>query len=243
MIKIRDIRIFKRTEKKYMISREQKSLLMEIISQNLIEDQYPHSTITSLYLDTPSRLLVRRSIEGGPYKEKLRLRGYGRVSEDSTVYLELKKKYKGTVYKRRSAMTLKEAKDYFESEVMPEESQINHELDYSMHLYGMPKPYIAIIYERDAYVAKEADDLRITFDSGIRYATENLFSSFGGEGIKILPNDMIIMEIKTEGAMPLWLSHTLDKMKIFPCSFSKYGRAYVNELNNSKRGTENANFV
>lgn len=226
-----------------MISEEQRSFLLARISEHLIEDQYPHGTVTSLYLDTPSRLLIRRSIEGGPYKEKLRLRGYDRVGEDSIVYLELKKKYKGTVYKRRSAMTLREAKEYFQKARFSEDSQINHELDYAMHLYGMPQPYIAIIYERDAYVATDDDGVRITFDSNIRYKCDDLFSAFGGDGERILADDMLIMEIKSEGAMPLWLSHVLDEMRIFPTSFSKYGRSYINELNKSKRGTENASFV
>ena len=227
MKKIRDIRIFKRTEKKYMISEEQRSLFLSKISSRLLEDQFPHGTVTSLYLDTPSKLLIRRSIEGGPYKEKLRLRGYGRVSEDSIVYLELKKIYQGTVYKRRSAMTLREAKEYFKKEQLNEDSQINHELDYAMHLYGMPKPYIAIIYERDAYVAEEDAGVRITFDSNLRYRCDDLFSAFGGDGERILPEGSLIMEIKCEGAMPLWLAHVLDEMRIFPTSFSKYGRSYI----------------
>ena len=209
----------------------------------LIEDEYAHTDITSLYLDTPTKLLVRRSIEGGPYKEKLRLRGYGRVDDDTTVYLELKKKFKGTVYKRRAAMTLAEAKDYFRGGAMGENSQIGNELDYAMRYYGMPHPYIAIIYHRDAYVVKDDSDVRITFDSNIRYKTEELFSAFGGDGEGILPEEKIIMEIKTEGAMPLWLAHLLDEMRIFPTSFSKYGRAYLNELEKKLRGNKNECFV
>lgn len=240
---MRDIRIFQRVEKKYLITRDEMQKILSSAKDMLIEDEYAHTDITSLYLDTPTKLLVRRSIEGGPYKEKLRLRGYGRVDDDTTVYLELKKKFKGTVYKRRAAMTLAEAKDYFRGGAMGENSQIGNELDYAMRYYGMPHPYIAIIYHRDAYVVKDDSDVRITFDSNIRYKTEELFSAFGGDGEGILPEEKIIMEIKTEGAMPLWLAHLLDEMRIFPTSFSKYGRAYLNELEKKLRGNKNECFV
>ncbi len=240
---MRDIRVFQRVEKKYLITNDDMRIILARAADMLTEDEYAHTEITSLYLDTPTQLLVRKSIEGGLYKEKLRLRGYGRVDDDTTVYLELKKKYNGTVYKRRAAMTLAEAKDYFRGGAMGENSQIGHELDYAMQFYGMPMPYIAIIYERDAFVVRADMDVRITFDSNIRYKTDDLFSAFGGNGEFILPEDKIIMEIKTEGAMPIWLAHLLDEMKIFPTSFSKYGRAYLNELDKKLRGNKNECFV
>jgi hypothetical protein len=34
------------------------------------------------------------------------------------------------------------------------------------------------------------------------------------------------MEIKTPGAMPLWLANVLSECKIYPRSFSKYAHAY-----------------
>jgi hypothetical protein len=43
------------------------------------------------------------------------------------------------------------------------------------------------------------------------------------------------MEIKTDGAMPLWLSHALDELKIYPTSFSKYGRAYIDIINEKRK--------
>lgn len=42
-------------------------------------DEYSHSSIRNLYLDTPDFRLIRRSLEKPVYKEKLRLRSYGRA--------------------------------------------------------------------------------------------------------------------------------------------------------------------
>ncbi len=45
-------------------------------------DEYSHSSIRNLYLDTPDFRLIRRSLEKPVYKEKLRLRSYGRADRE-----------------------------------------------------------------------------------------------------------------------------------------------------------------
>ncbi len=222
----KDICIFRRIEKKYIISNNEKDKLISLISQYLISDKHGKSTISSLYLDTPDFYIIRKSLEAKTYKEKLRLRCYGTPKLDTKVFLEIKKKFKGVVYKRRVAMTLKQAKDYLEKGTKPEESQIMSEIDYAMELYRKPAPIAMISYEREAYFIKDMPNLRITFDTNVRFRTDNLFLENGSQGTSLLPKNTFIMEIKTDGAMPIWLSHALDELKIVPASFSKYGTAY-----------------
>ena len=93
--------VFKRIEKKYLISPAQYSCLMTLIGNRLIPDKWGKSTVLSIYFDTEENLIIRNSIDAKAYKEKLRLRSYGMAKENTTVFLELKKKYKGVVYKRR----------------------------------------------------------------------------------------------------------------------------------------------
>lgn len=230
----KDICIFKRIEKKYIISAGEKEKLVSLISEHLIPDKHGKSTISSLYLDTPDFLLIRKSIEAKTYKEKLRLRCYGTPNEQSKVFLEIKKKFKGVVYKRRIALTLRQAKEYLEKGKKPEESQIMSEIDYAMHFYKRPKPKALVSYEREAYFVKNLPNLRITFDNNVRFRTEDLFLENGSRGISILPDDKFIMEIKTDGAMPLWLSEALDLCSILPSSFSKYGTAYQKHIFTNK---------
>ncbi|MGN0414765.1 MAG: VTC domain-containing protein [Agathobacter sp.] len=85
-----DQMIFKRYEIKYLLNREQYQLIRRVMDDSMTEDQFGHSTIHSLYLDTPDLLLARRSLEKPLYKEKLRLRSYGDTTEDSTVFVEIK---------------------------------------------------------------------------------------------------------------------------------------------------------
>lgn len=237
---MKDICIFKRVEKKYRISLLKKDALLSEIGAYLVPDSHGKSTICSLYLDTPDHLLIRNSITAVSYKEKLRLRSYGIPREDGKVFLELKKKYKGVVYKRRISMTLAEAERYIYSGVRTENSQIMREIDYAMQFYRHPKPAMMIACEREAFYVTDLPNLRLTFDTAIRYREhglsidDGLTTSHGADGTKIIPDDTVLLEIKTDGAMPLWLSHALSELQIYPASFSKYGTAYLQTL--SKEG-------
>lgn len=130
------------------------------------------------------------------------------------------------VYKRRVAMPLCKAYEYINSRVKPEESQIMSELDYAMDFYKNPFPKALIAYEREAYFVKDYPNLRLTFDSNVRYRTGDLFLEKGSEGKTILPEGEFILEIKTDGAMPTWMSKAINDLEIYPVSFSKYGTAY-----------------
>ena len=124
-------------------------------------------------------------------------------------------------------MHLNKAMDYINGAPPPFESQIMNEIDYSMHYYKMPKPKMLIAYDRKAYFSPSIPTFRVTFDTNVRYRNYDLDLTKGSFGKTILPEDITIMEIKTDGAMPLWMSNALDKCKILPTSFSKYGRAYL----------------
>ncbi len=226
--------IFKRIEKKYLLSEAQYEALFQRIGRHLKPDEYGRSTVVSLYLDTPDHRIIRNSIEAVDYKEKLRLRSYGTATADSTVFLELKKKYGGVVYKRRAAMTLAEAEQYLRLGIKPFESQIMREIDWAMKLYKRPKPAMMIACEREAWFDEAHPDLRLTFDRNIRYRETALHLDRSSAGIALLPEQTVLLEIKTAGAMPLWLADALDSEAILPGSFSKYGAAYTRGLEEKK---------
>ena len=104
--------VFNRHEIKYMITQEQYRKLLDGIRDYMLPDPHGESTICNIYYDTPDDRLVRKSLEGPVYKEKIRLRSYGTAKDDSIVFLELKKKYQGIVYKRRIELPEQAACDY-----------------------------------------------------------------------------------------------------------------------------------
>lgn len=221
--------IFKRYEKKYILTAQQKQKILQTAKLYIVEDKYFHSTVCSIYYDTPSKLMIRNSIEKPVYKEKLRLRSYGVPSADDKVFIELKKKYRGVVYKRRTVMTLSEAEMFLSGKLLPK-TQIEKELAWALKYYEGIEPAMFVSYDRDSYCGIQDETLRITFDSNPLVREESLSLADGIWGEKILHNGLYIMEVKSPYAIPLWLADALDKQKIFPASFSKYGTAYVNSL-------------
>ena len=229
-----DIMIFKRYEKKYLLNKNEYEKLMSVIKGKLVPDIHGKNTICSLYLDTPDFLLIRNSIDAISYKEKLRLRSYGLPGDEKTIFFEIKKKYKKVVYKRRVSMTLEEAADYIESGEIPFDSQIMREIDYLMKFYRQPKPNVCILCEREAFFSEDDSEIRLTFDQNLRYRFGFPNSDNINDGIPIVNDDEYILEIKTPGAMPLWLASALSECKIYPRSFSKYAHAYFDIIKKEK---------
>lgn len=228
--------VFKRYEKKYLISCRQKQAIWQAMAERMTEDAFGRSTVCNIYFDTPSDLLVRRSLEKPVYKEKLRVRTYGTADPDSTVFVELKKKYRSIVYKRRVAMTEAEATAYLcEEAAPPEENQITREIDYFRSFYGELVPKVFLCYDREDFYAKEDPEFRVTFDENILFRTEDLSLCEGAYGEPILPEGKILMELKTVGALPLWVTEILTRERIYQTSFSKYGAVYQ-QLMQSRKG-------
>lgn len=225
-----DINVFRRVEKKYLLNIEQYKMLMERIKDYIELDTYDYSTICNIYFDTDDYLLVNRSIEKPIYKEKIRLRSYGIPKKDSKVFLEIKKKYKGIVGKRRISVSLKDFYKYFETGKYPDtNTQIMNEIDYCFKFYNL-RPKVFLAYDRHSYRSISDKNFRLTFDQNIRSRTDNLYLEKGDAGTLLLDNGEYIMEVKTLGAFPLWFVNALSNLKIYPTSFSKYGNVYKKQI-------------
>ena len=217
---------FKRYEKKYLLTEEQYHAVRRTLEPLMAADAYGKSTIQNIYYDTPDWALIRASLEKPVYKEKLRLRSYGTPDSGSTVFVELKKKYKGIVYKRREAMSLAEAERYLAAGLKPgRDSQILREIDWFLD-YWHPLPRVMIAYDRIALFGRDDPELRITFDSNLRWRDTVLDLSKGPWGGLLSDPGQYLMEVKISGAMPLWMSRMLSELQIPQSSFSKYGECY-----------------
>lgn len=218
--------VFQRYEMKYLITKAQQERIKAAMHQYMDCDNYGKSTICNIYFDTPSFLLIRRSMEKPVYKEKLRLRSYGVAKQNSIVFLELKKKYKSVVYKRRSDMQESTAMGHLCRGEPIEDTQISRELDYFQGLYRELRPAVFLSYAREAFFAKDNRDLRITFDENILWRDYDLTLRDGIYGEPILQDNTVLMEIKTGTALPLWITSLLSENQIYKTSFSKYENAY-----------------
>ena len=228
--------VFKRVEKKYLLSdAEYRMMLFRLAQNGMRPDEYGLSTISNLYYDTADFLLIRRSLEKPVYKEKLRLRAYGAPDESSPAYVEIKKKYKGVVYKRRVTLPLGLAAESLARGKLPDTlGQIGRELDYFLRMY-QPEKKVLLAYDREAFFLPDDAALRVTFDHGIRYRENRLDLSQGSTGRLLLPDDQHLMELKLSAGMPLWLAHALGELGIRQTSYSKYGAYYLQRGNEATK--------
>ena len=228
--------VFERYEKKYLVNRELCDTFLKEIEPYMQQDKYGLHTICNIYYDTRNYELIRTSIDKPEYKEKLRLRSYGIPNHDSKVFLEIKKKYAGVVYKRRIELNYDEADRFLKEGKKPEgkySEQIYNEIKYFISYYK-PEPALYLAYDRMAFFGKENPDVRITIDKNIRSRQKDMELAYGDEGEKLFDEDLKLIEIKIPGAFPMWLSNILDKLNIYPVSFSKYGSIYKKKFVNGE---------
>ncbi len=218
---------FKRYELKYLLTKQQKEQILHAMAPYMKLDDYGRAVIRNLYFDTDTYRLIRRSLERPVYKEKLRVRSYQRVGPEDPVFVELKKKYQSVVYKRR--LVLPEAQvmaSFRDGTPLPVRSQIADEIEYSRAYYKTLRPVVFLSYEREAYCTLDGGDFRVTFDENILYREGDLSLKSEVYGNPLLGKCQTLMEIKTSGGIPLWMSHALAQQQLFKTSFSKYGSAY-----------------
>jgi len=228
------IEVFNRYEHKYLLDRGTYEKMLAVMDEHMELDVHNENhepyTIANIYYDTNDDYLIRKSLSKPIYKEKLRLRAYGVPQMSDKVYLEVKKKYRGIVNKRRTTLKLKEAYAFTRTGEEPEikdymNKQVVDEIAYFLNTYDLsPKLYLA--YDRIAYFEKGNPDLRISFDCNIRSRRYDVQLESGDYGEKLLSDNLYLMEIKTARAVPLWLTRALTEYGIKRRSFSKYGTEY-----------------
>ncbi len=227
--------VFRRYELKYLLNPAQKAAVLAALDGRMALDGYGRTTIRNLYFDTDSYRLIRQSIEKPVYKEKLRIRSYRQVGPGEPVFVELKKKFKKVVYKRRLVMPEADAIDWLCGGCVPTiHSQIEEEIEYFRRFYAGLAPRVFLSYEREAFAplagAGVPDGFRVTFDENILARTDRLSLEKAPGGEPLLRSGQTLMEIKTALGIPLWLVDVLTREGIYKTSFSKYGTYYQNYI-------------
>lgn len=228
--------VFKRYELKYLMTAAQRDSLLRCMEPYMTADRFGHSSIRNLYYDTPSWRLVRDSLDRPFYKEKLRVRSYGRADQRDLVFVELKKKYDSVVYKRRMELPLQTSLESLAGYAPLPLTQIGREVEYFLDYYGNLEPRVFLSYERDAFRARDDSDFRVTFDENIRYRTEELTLDSDPWGWQLLDPDTVLMELKVSDAIPMWMVQALSREKIYKTTFSKYGTAYLQMQCSAQKG-------
>jgi len=219
---------FARVEIKYMLTPDQEEAMEKALrAHGFSWTDFGSPAVQSLYYDTPDHRLIRESLARPAYKEKLRLRAYGEPGTQKTSFVEVKKKYRGVVYKRRVALPLEEA--YLglgRKELSGEAGQVGREAIWMVRRYGL-EPSAVIAYDRYAWFSEKEPDLRVTFDRNLSFRANHLDLAGRDENTVFTRPDQRLMEIKSDGHYPLWLTKALWEVRAERIHYSKYGDAYL----------------
>jgi len=227
--------IFKRYEKKYLITGEQAAIVEAALASHMTADQFDTYWVQNLYFDTDNWDVIQTSMQRPYYKEKMRLRCYGALEETEQVFMEIKKKYDGVVYKRRIGLPLGLLSRPF-GDLLDEGSvQIARELAFYLQSTQVAEKMF-ISYRRKAFSGKEDTGLRVTFDSDIRYRLDHLHFYEPSRGRSVMQAGYQLMEIKTPTSIPLWFARLCSENGIFSASYSKYAICYTDYLQRRHAG-------
>ena len=225
---------FRRREKKMIIDASLVPKITERLLQYMTPDKYNEngnpSEICNLYFDNEQDDVIRNSIQKPKFKEKFRIRSYGTPNDDSPVFLELKRKLDGVGTKRRLTLTMAQARQYLETGNHPEglsplSEQILKEIDYYRSIHPVvPRTYVS--YRRFGYFGKDDPDLRVTIDFDILTRRTDLDLEKGRYGTPLLPPELVLLETKFQGAVPLWLVRIFDEFHLSFGTFSKVGASF-----------------
>ena len=186
-----------RIEKKYKLTKfEQESLKKDLIIKGM-KELYPKRAINSCYFDSNDLRCFYDSDEGVLPRKKIRLRWY----EDKE---KITKEIKISSIEGR----FKTSENFYDYNFL-------EKFNYSIYdkVYGNLYPKIIISYYREYFLLK---NIRITFDSNIKYTNLNGLNGFS------FNDQETVMEVKAD------LNNSLSKLEGFidlPTSrFSKYSR-------------------
>lgn len=229
------IRSINRFELKYLVHRNLASEFIRSLDGYVYSDPnskendgYP---IYSLYCDSPGLALFWEKIEGLKYRRKVRFRRYGKEPD---VFLEIKQRVDRTLQKRRVRWPLDQVVQTFcsgnglnghEQKIDP----VSAEIFFMWSHYGL-EPRMAIYYRRQAFFAVFESDLRITFDHRVQYSALDLDIVNPFEtGKYLIEPEQVIVEVKFNERVPLWLCKAITKFGLQLVRLSKYCTAVDRE--------------
>jgi hypothetical protein len=237
----------KRFEFKYLVPEDKLDTLRNEILPFLLIDHFASDTgrneytVRSLYYDTMNFESYFEKIEGIRSRKKFRIRGYNQRTEESRVFLEIKNKDNNSVYKNRASLLFNSIEQFLQSESLDRYSESSIQnggksdaerfMFYfrSIHL----RPIVLIAYEREAYLGKYDNSLRVTFDKNLRsriYA--DITELYSDENFKPAVEGFFILEFKFYENVPAWFKFITKKYNLNKRALSKYTMSVDSHMKN-----------
>jgi SPX domain protein involved in polyphosphate accumulation len=229
---------FGRYELKYVLPLEEVDALLDTIRPHAKPDKYaaekdglPIYTIRSVYFDSSMLRLYHEKMDGLRDRRKFRVRIYGSPRAQGTAFMEIKNRRNRQVLKQRAAMTLVDAQRLLRDMARPEDlalpfagTKVAEKFCYYCRQWDL-QPVVTVSYERVAFVGTRDERVRLTLDCNLRgvdhRGARSLFIERGEEPISV-PG--MVLELKFDRLMPVWMRDLLWRFDLRQQSFSKYAQ-------------------
>jgi len=189
-------------------------------------------TVRSLYLDTPRFDLYRMKVEGENPRLRIRIRGYDECSEESTTFLEIRRKDFDFVSKDRAPLRQRDLEAFLQTAdidrfILPIGENGRARASARRFLFHYHRdgllPAALVVYDREAFSGKFDPGLRITFDKRIR---GRLFPSLGmlhaDPGTTPVMVSHFVLEVKFYSGLPKWVRSMITRFGLRRTAHSKY---------------------
>lgn len=237
-----------RYELKYLISPQMIDPISRFVEAYCHMDHYSEVspdhfyTINSLYLDSPNLYLLRYKESADAFSFNMRIRSYG-SGEKPPYFFEIKYKIRDFVRKHRALVSSENWVDILENDILPEkldnDSQHNLENFLRVKMTYNVNPVILTQYRRKAYLSHIDHYARVTFDRDLRYQetdqwlvkpSEYELSHYDHPESFDMPEQSVVLELKCEKRIPLWIIQLIKEFQLVRVSFSKYGNSMTTFL-------------
>ena len=85
------------------------------------------------------------------------------------------------------------------------------------------RPVVLVTYEREAYIGRENERYRVTFDQNIRsLINPRLDQIFEENELRVFEEDNFVLEMKFDERMPRWMTRVVRRLNLRSESYSKY---------------------
>jgi hypothetical protein len=180
--------------------------------------------IHSIYMDSDSLHTYTAGQRGDRNRYKLRVRYY-QENPDTLVFLELKRRHKDIIQKKRCAVPRHALQDVLAGDttlVKPKDLESHAAFCHLMHHIGAtPRSHVA--YDREAWVSREDDSVRVTIDRNVR--AEPCFhwslSTAMSNPVRVF-GDQAVLELKFTNRAPDWFRELVRVFQLQQSGGAKY---------------------
>ncbi len=220
---------FRRFEFKYHVPRAVADRIIPQMMNYMVWDEYTNGDdgyeVNSIYMEAPNLKSYHEKIDGIMNRKKLRVRSYSKIySDDADLFFELKRRSGEVILKDRIIVKGRDFRVFVDDpfSLWGVEEYRGNFLNEFLYEYSsnVMSPFVAVSYRRKAFFSKFDRRFRVTFDYGLS------FSKARGADFDIdydlAYHDLVIMEVKFNGAMPKWFHDIIEVYSLTKLTFSKY---------------------